>query len=286
MAKKKNRGAELSNEAIQNYLANTVGTQIENVLHEQNFMGQALVSIDGKNILTVAFPLGESVLGQGLIGTKFYSYTVELTGKGGGKYTEKVLSPQTTNPLNYVIGLGNIYTTLSNLFGKSKMVIDFGVAVPADSEYGMIRYIVVVPPKGFEKGIHIEEPYEKMSTGGLDVYGNQGFAMNPNDMVQTSMPDGQGMYYDNHQRAHFNEYGPTDLPPTDLGQTMPSTDYSQQAPTGDLSQSLQMDLNIGPMGYTNQAQQAQPTPSPYENVQPVANHGFDPYAQINSGKQG
>lgn len=251
---KKNKKGNPTPQALHDYLVNVVGHGLENVLQEQSYNENALIEAEDHK-LTVSFPLHEDFLGDGLVGVKFYSYTVELTCTGK-KVTDKVLTPIDKHPKEFVIGLANMFEKLNDTIGslkKGKMSVHFGVAVPAQQEYGVIRYMVVMAPKGLEAVIPVTEPFEKMESKGMDIYTNQGFMENKEETVQMNIPTGQGQY---------PEHYPAPEPNPNLG----------------------MLDGFGPMGPTSMNQNPKPQEavnkpaSPYETEKPVSNYGFDPYA--------
>lgn len=247
MGKNKNKKPQPDDTAYQVFMEQTLGFAIEDVMRQQGFQDNAVIQFDaGADLLTVAFPLSEQILGLGLIGTKFYSYTVEL--KCSDKVvSDKVISPYGQNPKSFVVGLVNTYDTINSVIGnlkKGNVTVDLGVAVPAGKTNGLIRYVVVKPMDGLAKS----------------VPANCGI-----------MPQN----YDMSQQPPQQDY--------ELPQTGVLDEESLQNMGTNFDQQLLMG-NIGPMG-VNQSKgntQLRPQSSPYENPKAVTNYNFDPYADNNN----
>lgn len=256
---KKNKNKENGQQALEQYLTQ-VGYNIEDVLVNMGFPEQAVINVTD-HVLTVAFPLHEDSLGAGLIGTKFYSYTVELS-CSKKNYTDKIIAPYGTNPKEFVVGLVKIYECINEMVGslkKSKVIVDFAVAVPAGTTTGMLRYVVLVVPKNFENVVPVPQPYEQLENNGVDVYNQTGFTSNLSNNIQTNIPEGQGVYEE------------------------PKSDYHQPTPEEQIILG-----GIGPMGPVKTNKQAQPPQkkgSPYETVKPVQDYGYNPYADSYNQEQ-
>ncbi len=251
MGKNKNKKPQPDDTAYQVFMEQTLGFAIEDVMRQQGFQDNAVIQFDADaDLLTVAFPLSEQILGLGLIGTKFYSYTVEL--KCSDKVvSDKVISPYGQNPKSFVVGLVNTYDTINSVIGnlkKGNVTVDLGVAVPAGQTNGLIRYVVVKPMDGLAKS----------------VPANCGI-----------MPQQQPQNYDMSQQPPQQDY--------ELPQTGVLDEESLQNMGTNFDQQLLMG-NIGPMG-VNQSKgntQLRPESSPYENPKAVTNYNFDPYADNNN----
>ena len=262
MGKNKNKKPQPDDTAYQVFMEQTLGFAIEDVMRQQGFQDNAVIQFDaGADLLTVAFPLSEQILGLGLIGTKFYSYTVEL--KCSDKVvSDKVISPYGQNPKSFVVGLVNTYDTINSVIGnlkKGNVTVDLGVAVPAGQTNGLIRYVVVKPMDGLAKS----------------VPANWGI-----------MPQQQPQNYDMSQQPQPQNYDMSQQPPQqdyELPQTGVLDEESLQNMGTNFDQQLLMG-NIGPMG-VNQSKgntQLRPDSSPYENPKAVTNYNFDPYADNNN----
>lgn len=250
---KKRKKTKPTPQAMNDYLVNVVGHGLEAVLREQSYNENALIEVQDDK-LTVSFPLHEEFLGLGLVGVKFYAYTAELncTGK---KVSDKILTPVDKHPKEFVIGLANMFDKLNETIGtlkKGKLLIHFGVAVPAGQEYGLIRYMVIMIPKGLENVVPVAEPFEQLENKGMDIYKDNGFMDNKEDTVQMNIPEGQGQY-------------PEQYPAPE-----PAVNNMDVGMLG----------GFGPMGPTTTPSPAPASRqgSPYETEKPVSNYGFDPYA--------
>lgn len=301
------------------FLRYNLGNAIIDALQQQQvvYPVEPLRDVD-KDKFTLSFPLGEDILGDGLVGTKFYSYTLEVETTGrAGKYKDKNIAPFGKEPKEFVYGLSNVLDAINTTLGyekKGTVKVDLGVAVPAPHKNniegnGYIRYLVVIPQKNFDIKEDVEidypqnQPFEQLTSQGLDVFSQKGYTERLGDQINMQKPIGEGGYKDRDdeddkpQPAPYDYQAQTNYPEYQDYQAQPNP-YPQPAPAYDpmenmTPQTAVLDelpdfdlLNISPMGpqnNTTQHNQSNPQPNgqdnPFAKQRPAPEYGFNPYDQ-------